>query len=480
LKVIHQAELFANILRENEDDEALFEALFSPAELVGAFSDKFATTTGKGVDRLNGFQFALRAADEFRVASEKILAGRYRFSPFLEVLRPKARDKLPRLIGIPTVRDRVILHQLNKYLATLYPERVPRSVASTYVRALAADLQARPLQATWVCSTDIRTFYDSIKQARLLSVLAKRIKCGAAIRLIGHAIATPTVPKNTRRSKHKDYASSGVPQGLAISNILASIYMQDVDEAMKGLGVTYYRYVDDVLMYGEREAVHKAYDSLRHRLTYRGLSLHPLGSRKTQIAPIAKPFGYLGYTFQMPLISVRASTTERFLQSVAAKFSDFIHNRARRLEKFKYLNEERLKEIFLQELNERITGAISQKRRYGWIAYFNQISDLSLLHRLDGAIGGMFGRMNEFGNKAPEGLKKLRRAYHEMKFNPHGGYVRDYDRITTRAEMLAFLVERGRVADNAELTDVEIRDKYHKYVSHVLAAMHADEGALYG
>ena len=140
----------------------------------------------------------------------------------------------------------------------------------------------------------------------------------------------------------------------------------------------------------------------------------------------------------------------------------------------------RLQEIFLQELNERITGAISQKRRYGWIAYFNQISDLSLLHRLDGAIEGMFVRMNEFENKAPKGLKKLRRAYYEMKFSPQGGYIRDYDRITTRAEMLTFLIERGRVADNTELTDVEIRDKYHKYVSHILAAMHADEGTVYG
>lgn len=475
-----EAKLLASIMPESVDHETLFKIIFSPTELERAFKEKFATTTGKGVDRLNGFQFVPRAANELKIASAKIFAGQFRFSPFLEVLRPKARDKLPRLICIPTLRDRVVLHQLNKYLATVYPERVPKNVASTYVRELATDLQVRPLDTTWVCSTDIKTFYDSIKQARLLSVLAKRVKCNAAIRLIGHAIATPTVPRNTRRSRHKDFASSGVPQGLAISNILASVYMQDVDEAMKGLEVVYYRYVDDVLIYGGYEAVHKAYKSLRTRLTHRGLSLHAIGSGKTQIEPLGTLFGYLGYTFQMPVISVRPSTTERFLQSVAAKFSDFFHNKTKRLEKFKYLNEDRLKEIFLHELNERITGAISQGRRYGWIAYFNQISDLSLLHRLDSAIEGMFNRMKEFESEPPPGLKKLRRAYYEMKFNPQGGYVRDYDRFTTPPDMLKFLIERGRVDPDVPLTDAEIKEKYDKYVIHLLAAMHADEGTVYG
>lgn len=472
---------FADIVPIPVDDETRFARAFSPAALEEAFNERFATTTGKGVDRLNGFQFAARAKNELAVASEKILRGQFRFSPYLEVLRPKGRDKFPRLIGIPTVRDRVILHQLNKYLAELYPERVPKNVASTYVRALAADLKTRDPMDTWVCSTDIRTFYDSIKQQRLLMVLQKRIKCSGAIKLIGHAIATPTVPRNTRRFRHNEFASSdGVPQGLAISNVLASIYMQDVDEAMSGLGVTYYRYVDDVLMYGEQATVQTAFLSLRARLRRRGLSLHPVGSGKTQIAPLSKSFGYLGYAFAWPSISVRASTTERFLQSIASKFSDFVHNRSRRLVKFKYLTDDRLKEIFLLELNERITGAISQKKRYGWIAYFNQISDLSLLHRLDLAIEAMFKRMPEFGCKAPSGLKKLRRAYFEMKFNPQGGYVRDYDKFSTRGEKLELLTTRGRIAPDEKLTDIEIDERFEKYVRHVLAAMHADEGTVYG
>jgi len=463
------------------DDPTLFDALFASTALEAVFKEEFASTTGKGLDRLNGFQFSLNAKSHLEGASAKCLAAQYRFSPFLEVLKTKGRDKHPRLIGIPTVRDRVVLHQLNKFLAAIYPERVPKNVASTYVREISTDLKGKSPTDTWICSTDIKTFYDSIRRDRLLRVLAKRIKSQSALKLIGHALATPTVPKNTRRAKHKDYRTEvGVPQGLAISNILASIYMQEVDEVMPKMGITYYRYVDDVLMYGDHETVQKAFGSLRARLKRRGLSLHPIGSGKSHLQQLSKPFGYLGYTFHWPLISVRDSTTERFLQSIASKFSDYTHNKARRLERFKYLTPERLKEIFVLELNERITGAISHNKRYGWIAYFNQISDLKLLHRLDKAIEGMFKRLPDFGSKPPADLKKLRRAYFEMKFDPKGGYIRNYDKITTRAEMLALLTERGRVGPEETLTDEQIRDRYEKYLQHVLAAMHKDEGVLYG
>ena len=81
------------------DDVAFFAALFSPEELHAAFESKFASSTGKGTDRLNGFQFASRAAHELSIASAKCVSGQYRFAPFMETLKTKGRDKLPRVIA---------------------------------------------------------------------------------------------------------------------------------------------------------------------------------------------------------------------------------------------------------------------------------------------------------------------------------------------------------------------------------------------
>lgn len=463
------------------DDGALFRYLFDPITLYGVFTERFSKSVGKGIDRRNGFQFAPFSISELVVASEKCFAGSYRFSPYLENLKTKGRNKPPRLIGIPTIRDRIILHQLNRFLACTFPSCVPRSVASTYVREISNDLAKKLPDEIWVCGTDIQAFYDNVVPERLLRTLAKKITCWKALRLISRSLRTPTVPKDSKRNARTGLSpSTGVPQGLAISNILASIYMQEVDEAMKGGPITYYRYVDDVLMYGQRDDVEKAFHSLRDRLKRRGLTLHTLSSGKSFVQPIRKRFGYLGYEFMHPEVTVRESTVERLLQSIAAMFSGYVHNKKSRLAKHPYLDEARLAEIFLMELNERITGAISERQRYGWIAYFGQITDLSLLHRIDVTIAGLFKRLSDFDNKSPAGIRRLSRAYFEMKFNPEGGYVRNYDAINSRAEKMEFLIERGRIGPSEALTDEQINDRFDRYRKKTLTDMQADEGAMYG
>lgn len=248
---------------------------------------------------------------------------------------------------------------------------------------------------------------------------------------------------------------------------------------MKNLPVRYYRYVDDVLIYGEEEDVKKAQKSFVARAQRRGLSVHKVGGGKSHLTRLTDEFRYLGYVFNGKHVTVRSGTVENLLQSLAEKFSDFRHNKNRRLEKFKYLTLDRLKEIFILELNERITGAVQEDRRYGWIAYFSQITDLSLLHRLDSVVQGMFSRVPEFDNVPPSDLKSFSRAFFEMKYRPHAGYVRDFDAVDTPALKLQFLVERGRVAPDEELTDLQIEDRFNRYMNAVLKVMRADEATIY-
>lgn len=461
--------------------DELFRRMFSSHALEWVFRERFKSSSAKGIDRINGFQFSDRSSVELEVVSAKCIDSTFRFAPFLEKLKLKGRGKAPRVISIPIVRDRVVLHQLQKYLALVFPEQVPRNVASTYVREVADDISSLDRDLVWVCSTDIKTFYDSIDQRRIIMLLSRKIKSQQVLNLVAHAMRTPTVPKNTPRKKHAQYQQdTGVPQGLAISNILASIYMADVDKSMMEIpGLSYYRYVDDVLMYGEKSIVSAAFISVKGRLARRGLQLHGLSSDKTKFGLISESFSYLGYIFELPVITVRPSTVERFLQSIAAKISDFKHNRAKRLEKFKYLDDARLTQIFYLELNEKITGAISQNKRYGWIAYFNEINDEKLLHKMDNAVLGMLSRVPELVASGVPRLKKLSKSYFEMKFNPRGGYVRDYDVIETTAQRLSFLADRGRVDPEIALTDTQINERYEHYVRMSLARMHEDEGEIY-
>jgi RNA-directed DNA polymerase len=457
----------------------LFISLMSKESLIATFDSTFTKSQSKGIDRLNGFQFLNRASEQLEIASRKCLDGSYRFSPYLEHLKLKGRGKEPRVVGIPCVRDRVVLNQLNKYLSQVFPECVPKNIANSYIREISADLIKQSLETTYICGSDIQKFYDTIKRDRLEKILSKRIKNHEALALIRHALNTPTVPKNTPRSYYSNYKQkSGVPQGLAISNILSAIYLHDVDTAMRKFPVKYYRYVDDVLMYGNEDELHKAQLSLSNRLKTRGLKLHTHNS-KSHFGPLNKPFEYLGYKFNWPQITVRNASVERLLQSLAAKLSDYTHNKSKRLERFKYLDEEKLAEIFILELNERITGAISENKRYGWIAYFSQITDLRLLYHLDAMVESLFSRLPDFNRQPPRSLKKFSRAYFEMKFNPTGNYIRNYDIITNIPEKIEFLIKRGRIGPTERLTNFQIEERYERYRKRVLSEMLADEGMIY-
>lgn len=457
-----------------------YEELMSVPALMSTFWSKFSSSAGKGIDRINGFQFGKTRIDDLVHASRKCLDGTFRFTPYLEVLRPKGRDSKPRLISIPTIRDRIILHQLKVLLSNAFPDCVPKSIAGNIIREIVADLPNFDIDATYVAGCDVKKFYDTLHRDRLMGHLRDQITDSRALNLIWHSVCTPTVPVSARRRDYRSNISDeGVPQGLATSNILAAIYVSEIDHAMKAFPVRYYRYVDDVLIYGGHVDVVKAQKSFIDRARRRGLSVHKVGGGKSHLTKLREEFRYLGYVFRGRTVSVRPGSIENLLRSLAAKFSDFRHNRSRRLERFKYLTPERLNEIFVLELNERITGAVRDNRRYGWVAYFSQITDHSLLHRLDSVVRGMFRRLVEFDHKPPTNLKSFARAFFEMKFRPEGGYVRNFDLFPTVTEKMRLLVERGRVSPDEALTDDQINDRFERYLNGVLRVMQADEARIY-
>ncbi|AUY23587.1 reverse transcriptase domain-containing protein [Mixta calida] len=466
-----------NVIVQNE----LFDELFSPESLFKTFNEKFSNSGAKGIDRLNGMQYSLRAQRDLIKTSEKCLNGSFRFSPYLEMLKSKGRGKNPRVISIPTIRDRVVLRQLNIFLCKVFPEYVPKSLASTYIRSLSSDFLSANPDDVYICSCDIEGFYDNIIKTRLIKKLSSRISSKKALDLIVRSLLTPTSHSSAKKSQRKDFFNKdkGVPQGLSISNVLASIYMSDIDNSMDKFNVKYYRYVDDVLMYGDKESVSKAYLSIRRKLKLRGLNTHPPSSPKTHLGYLNQPFGFLGYVFKGNDITVRDSTLEAFLQSIAARFSDFTHNKNRRLKKYPHLSIDDLKGIFLEELNEKITGAISGNKRYGWVAYYSNINDLSLLHKIDFIAKEMFSRLSDFDHQPPTELKKISRSYYEIKFNPQGGYIRNYDKIETLKQKTDFLVSRGRISPDERLTKDQIEERFERYKTTILSRMQADEGEIY-
>jgi len=91
---------------------------------------------------------------------------------------------------------------------------------------------------------DIQNFYPIINHEILLQKLHKLIDNEDALYLVKKAIQQVAIPKG-RKNKQNEINGKGVPQGIPISNILAQIYLDDLDT----VNLQYFRYVDDVLIH---------------------------------------------------------------------------------------------------------------------------------------------------------------------------------------------------------------------------------------
>ncbi|MGF1981110.1 MAG: reverse transcriptase domain-containing protein [Nostoc sp. CmiSLP01] len=467
----------------------LFNSYFQIKSLNKIYNEnlKLTLTTTKGIDRLSGIQFKKQAKVQMRVIRKKCLQGTYKFSPYLELLKSKGRKKYPRVLAIPTIRDRIVLYTLKEILSQIFPECVPRKLANTYIYEIKQNIINESPSEFSIYRADIKDFYGTIDRIQLLNKLKKRIKSRKILTIIKRAIETPIVPKNYNRKdirkyveKTEDSNNKGIPQGLSISNILASIYLHefDLDVKLNTCVDVYYRYVDDILIFTRKDKIDEVECLIKQKIEALNLELN---SEKTYKNNGEQEFEYLGYRFELPKITIRSSTVERFLHLIAAKFSSYIHNREKMLNHLKKFNYsiEKLKDIFILDLNEKITGAINESNKYGWIFYFNAINDMNVLYKIDKIIANLFKRLEDFGRIAPPNLKKISRAFYEAKYNPTGGYIHNYNKYETIEQIIVFLRERAQLDPSKEYSEKEIYDLYESIKYKNLLDLERDDAFLY-
>lgn len=127
----------------------------------------------------------------------------------------------------------------------------------------------------WCLKLDIKSYFDSIDQQILLKLLARKIKDAQLLRLIECLLASyATAP------------GKGLPIGNLTSQYFANLYLDPFDRwASEVPRRGYVRYMDDMLVFGERaelrEVLRNAHDFLGERLQLtikNGGSLQPVSS----------------------------------------------------------------------------------------------------------------------------------------------------------------------------------------------------------
>ena len=325
-----------------------FEKHFSEENLKRIFTEHVIYSGATGIDNLNQYSFRKQLDEQIKILSRKMLAGSYEFTKYRLKLVSKGRGKTPREIAIPTIRDRIALRAMCDFLSERFEDSLNLELPQNVIANVKKDVYSK--KYTGCIKLDVSNFYPSVVHAELESRLKKRIKDEDVLRVIRSAISSPIVSISKLSDEKSEH---GVPQGLAVSNVLAAIYLINIDRYMnKYTNISYYRYVDDVLIlcdYKEAEDIAREVISRFQKI---GLKIHdPIDApEKSSISHLSDCFDYLGYQFKGDLVTARKVTVEKLRASLVAIFTSY-----------KY-SEKKSESFLLWRLNLRITGCIFENK----------------------------------------------------------------------------------------------------------------------
>jgi Retron-type reverse transcriptase len=426
-----------------------FRKIFRPNELKNIFYSQLIHKSAKGIDGINIKVFESSLDKNIQNIIKKSLNGTYKFSFYKEKLITKGQKKFPRVISIPTIRDKLILKALTSVLNSVFGNKVPHlhNVINSVVEIKKLN------KYDVVMKMDVVDFYPSVLHKNLFSILSKKIKKQEITTLLFNAITKPTVdtpPRKVGITTTQTITDKGVPQGLPISNILANIYMLPIDEKYgQKKSFAYFRYVDDILLFCKKGKELQIKQNIKNDLNKIGLEIHGEDEpSKNFTREIVGGFEYLGYKFNGECISVRESSIDNIRQSLLKIFTYY---------KYSHAN---LKQIeFL--LNMRITGCKFNDTKYGWLFYFSQINDIKLLGSLDTFVKRQLVRFNISPTQMHP--KKFIKTFHEMTKNlSQTNYIPDYDKIEIIEQKEILMDAFGRNTDG--MSDKQINKLFRQKI----------------
>jgi RNA-directed DNA polymerase len=264
-----------------------------------------------GVDGVTIEQFEQDLQGNLYKLWNRMSSGSYFPPPVKAVEIPKAGGRGVRLLGVPTVADRIAQTVAAMYLERrvepiFHPDSYGYRPGRSALDAVGV-CRARCWQSDWVVDLDIRAFFDSVDHALMIKAVERHVDQDGKWVLLyvkRWLVAPLAKPDGTVQARDR-----GTPQGSAISPVLANLYLHyafDVWLARAFPQVTFERYCDDAVIHcGSERQARQVRDALAARLAQVGLELHPDKTRIVYCKDANRrdsyehtSFTFLGYTFR--------------------------------------------------------------------------------------------------------------------------------------------------------------------------------------
>jgi len=336
-----------------------------------------------GVDGQGLEEFEADLRDNLYVIWNRMSSGSYFPPPVRAVEIPKPHGGGTRMLGVPTIADRVAQTVAAMYLEPLveprfHPDSYGYRPGRSAHDALAV-CRERCWRYDWAIDLDVQKFFDTVPWDLMVRAVETVTDCPWVLLYVKRWLVAPLKhPDGTLVERDK-----GTPQGSAISPVLANLFLHyafDTWMAREFPGCPFERYADDVLVHC---TTHRQAEFVLGRIVARmakvGLRVHPDKTRivyckdgKRRDEHEHTSFTFLGYTFRPR--KARTKNGSYFCSFLPAMSDEAL--KAKRTE-LRRMRIHRRTDLTLDDLAEWLNPITA-----GWINYYGRFYRSAMIRLL--------------------------------------------------------------------------------------------------
>ena len=339
--------------RERENDveietSKLLERILARENMILAMKRVIKNKGSHGVDGMRCDELRTYIIEHWATIKLKLLDGTYSPSPVRRVEIPKPNGG-KRLLGIPTVLDRMIQQGIAQELTRIYDPSFSDNSYGFRPNRSAQDAIKKSKEYInqgnkWVVDMDLEQFFDKVNHDILMERLSRKIKDKRVLKLIRKYLESGIMVNGIRVNNEE-----GTPQGGPLSPLLSNIMLDEIDKELEKRGHKFCRYADDCNIYVKsRKAGNRVLKSMTYHLENK-LKLK-VNEEKSKVDLVTRR-KFLGYSFYFVKDGVEIRIHEKSYERFKTKIRE-ITNR----------NTGISMEMRLKKLNEVTVG---------WLNYFS-------------------------------------------------------------------------------------------------------------
>lgn len=274
----------------------LMEKICRKANLNWAYKRVKANKGAPGVDGMTVESLGNWIRHHKEQLIQSLLEGSYQPQPVRRVDIPKPGGNGTRMLGIPSVIDRLIQQAILQVLEPLYDPGFSESSYGFRPKRSAHDALKRASSYVeegyiWCVDIDLEKFFDRVNHDILMSRLAKRIEDKRLLKIIRRLLEAGIMQDGVCTPRHE-----GTPQGGPLSPLLSNILLDELDKELERRGHKFCRYADDQNIYvRSKRAGERVYQSVKQFLETK-LKLK-VNEQKSAVA-LVRERKFLGYRIQ--------------------------------------------------------------------------------------------------------------------------------------------------------------------------------------